>query len=104
MGGEENSWGQGQAWLPLWKSPPHPPLHRGAEADSPLPAQMYACCPFSRLGCGRQKLDVGTLKSRWTLVRTNLSCSGHAPHWAIDVKESDLHRTNPFTLGLTLGK
>lgn len=46
MGGDENSWGQGQAWLPLWKSPPHPPLHRGAEADSPLPAQMYACCPF----------------------------------------------------------
>lgn len=35
MGGDESSWGQGQAWLPLWKSPPHPPLHRGAGADTP---------------------------------------------------------------------
>lgn len=65
MGGDENSWGQGQAWLPLWKSPPHPPLHRGAEGDSPLPAQMYACCPFfmprvrkAEVGCGNPEVKV----------------------------------------------
>lgn len=61
MGGDESS------WLPLWKSPPHPPLQRGQEADTTsLHKRMLV--PFNAQG----EVGGGHPEVR---VRTNLGCS-----------------------------
>lgn len=50
--GDVSSWGRGQAWLPLWKSPTPAPLHSRAGGRHPLHCRNRThICPVHPFSC-----------------------------------------------------
>lgn len=109
-GGDVSSWGPGQAWLPLWKSPTPTPCAAGQGADGPSTAETgHTFVLFTHFHVphlvGLTDQGEGRRGQKWYFgarLDTGLDKPGlllaTPPHWPVKIKEArDLGRANPFT-------